>query len=361
MKIASASLQMEASHLKSQKTESSESLRAWIGNRRPDFEGNQRPAASQPRVVQPVQISDAGKTAQSGEAEAIQGNMDAAESDPFLSMIRALVAMLSGKEVKIFNASELQGNAPSASIPTANAPTSAQASPPASQSAGFGVEYDSHSSYTESEQTQFAASGIVRTTDGKSIEFNVSLTMERYYHEESNVSIRLGDARLKSDPLVLNFNGNAAQLTDQRFAFDLNSDGKSDEQINFVGSGSSSGFLAFDRNADGVINNGSELFGTKTGDGFAELAKFDGDKNGWIDENDAVFEQLSVWSKDSAGHDKLTSLKQANVGAISLAKVSTPFDIKDSSNALQGQIRSSSVFLQENGGGGTVQQIDLTV
>lgn len=362
MKIASASLQMEASHQQYQRTESSESLRVWVGNRRPDFEGNSRRAAPQAQVTTPpVQISDAGKAAQSSEADAINESIDAAENDPILSMIRSLIAMLTGKEIKVFNASEMQGgsDAGSSSTPTTPTASTTAASPQPPQNAGFGVEYDSHSSYTESEQTQFAASGVVRTEDGKTVAFNVSLAMERYYHEESSVSIRLGDARQKSDPLVLNFNGNAAQLTDRRFAFDLNSDGKADEQINFVGNGS--GFLAFDRNADGTINDGAELFGTKTGDGFAELAKLDGDKNGWIDENDAAFAQLSVWRKDSAGNDQLTSLKEANVGAISLARVATPFDIKDSGNALQGQIRASGIFLQEDGGVGTVQQVDLTV
>jgi hypothetical protein len=182
--------------------------------------------------------------------------------------------------------------------------------------------------------------------------------MSRYYHEESNVSIRLGDARQMKDPLVLNFEGTAAQLTSQRFAFDLDADGQTDS-INFVAGGS--GFLALDRNEDGSINDGSELFGAKSGDGFAELATFDADKNGWIDENDAVYEQLRVWTKDSTGNDQLATLKQANVGAISLARVATPFDIKDTTNSLQGQIRSSGIFLQEDGGMGTVQQIDLTV
>jgi hypothetical protein len=35
--------------------------------------------------------------------------------------------------------------------------------------------------------------------------------------------------------------------------------------------------------------------------------------------------------------------------------------MKDGSNQLQGQLRSSSVFLRENGTVGTVQQIDLAV
>ena len=103
------------------------------------------------------------------------------------------------------------------------------------------------------------------------------------------------------------------------------------------------------------------LFGARTGDGFAELAALDDDNNGWIDENDAAYAQLSVWTRDSAGVDVLRSLMAADVGAISLARVATPFAVKDANNALQGQVRSSGVYLRESGGVGSVQQVDLTV
>jgi hypothetical protein len=351
MKIASSALQMESSHAKTQQHEVRESLRAWVGNQRPDFEGAQR--AQMPRPA--VEISEGGKAAQSSEASAIQNSMDAAENDPRLRLIRAMVAMLTGKEVKIFDSSELQAQTPP---PNVASPDQSGAAPDPQQSAGYGVEYDRHESYSEVEQTNFAASGVVRTADGREIQFSLELSMARSYQEESDVSIRQGDARQKKDPLVLNFGGSAAQLTSQRFKFDLDSDGKK-EDINFVTGGS--GFLAFDRNGDGKINNGSELFGTKSGDGFADLAALDSDQNGWIDENDAAFDKLSVWTKDSAGKDQLATLRQANVGALSLGRVQTPFDLKDSGNALLGQIRASGIFLQEDGKAGTMQQVDLTV
>ena len=44
---------------------------------------------------------------------------------------------------------------------------------------------------------------------------------------------------------------------------------------------------------------------TKTGNGFSELAEYDSDGNGWIDENDEVYDQLKVWVKDENGKDKL--------------------------------------------------------
>lgn len=350
MKITGSSLQLESSHYEFQRHEISESLRMWVGNRRPDFEGDD---SRRPTPTEIIQISDAGRAAQAGETSAVEQGLDAAEHDPVLSLIRRLLAMLTGEEVKVFDAAELQPD----TGPAVQAPTTANSAP--SQPAGFGVEYDYRESYTEVEQTAFDAQGVVQTADGREINFNLSLFMARSYHVETSVSLRLGDARQKSDPLVINFSGNAAQLTDRRFAFDLNADGTASEQINFMTGGS--GFLAFDRNADGAINNGSELFGTKTGDGFAELALLDSDNNGWIDENDAAYAQLSVWTRDEMGADTLRSLQEANVGAISLARVATPFDIKDQNNALQAQVRASGVYLQENGGVGSIQQVDLTV
>lgn len=61
----------------------------------------------------------------------------------------------------------------------------------------------------------------------------------------------------------------------------MDCDGKQ-EEISKLNAGC--GYLALDKNGDGVINDGNELFGVKTGDGFYELSKYDSDLNGWIDE-----------------------------------------------------------------------------
>lgn len=359
MKIASAALQMESSHFSQQQHELKESLHAWIGNRRPDVNDNQTNASSVAALAPTVQISDAGKSAQSSEASAIQNSIDAVNNDPMLRLIRAMIAMLTGHDVTVFDASKLEADPSSSATAPRQNPSSPSDSPPApQQAASYSIEYDRHESYTETEQTDFSTSGIVHTADGKTINFSVSLSMSRSYSEESNISIRQGSARKTQDPLVLNFAGNAAQLSSQRFKFDLNADGKT-ENINFVTGGS--GFLSLDRNGDGKINDGSELFGVKSGDGFADLAAFDSDHNGWIDENDSVYEQLRVWTKDASGKDLLSTLKQADVGAIALTHAETAFDLKDSSNELLGKIRSSGVFLRDNGGAGTVQQVDLTI
>ena len=129
-----------------------------------------------------------------------------------------------------------------------------------------------------------------------------------------------------------------AKRFDVKFKFDLDSDGKMDE-ISFAGEGS--GFLALDKDGNGKIDDGSELFGTKSGDGFADLAAYDQDGNSWIDENDEIYSQLKVWTKDADGNDKLMNLKEANVGAIYLGSASTEFSIKDETNTMQGAIRKT--------------------
>ncbi|MDR1571751.1 MAG: hypothetical protein LBS32_04420, partial [Clostridiales Family XIII bacterium] len=98
-----------------------------------------------------------------------------------------------------------------------------------------------------------------------------------------------------------------------------------------------------------------------SGSGFGELGAYDSDRNGWIDENDAVFSKLLVWSKDSDGADLLISLKEADVGAIFLGDIRTEYSLGGYSAASDGKLRSTSVFLRESGGAGTVQHVDLSI
>ena len=91
--------------------------------------------------------------------------------------------------------------------------------------------------------------GTIQTADGQEINFSVSLEMSREYHQESSLSFRAGDA-VQKDPLVINFNGSASELTSAKFSFDLDIDGTQDN-ISFVQPGS--GFLALDKNQDGSV------------------------------------------------------------------------------------------------------------
>jgi hypothetical protein len=238
--------------------------------------------------------------------------------------------------------------------------TSSQETESQSDSARATLVYSYLERHVERETTSFSAAGVVHTADGQQLDISVELTMGRQFISEEAGEVRVG-AELQ-DPLVINFEGTAAELTERTFAFDLDNDGESD-QIHFTGA--NSGFLALDANDNGQIDNGSELFGPATGNGFGELALYDEDGNDFIDEGDSVYESLRVWQKDTAGNDRLIALGEAGVGAIYLGSTTTPFQVKDDENELQGVVRSSGIYLKEEDGQpagvGTVQQLDLVI
>ncbi|WP_051196915.1 hypothetical protein [Butyrivibrio sp. XBB1001] len=235
--------------------------------------------------------------------------------------------------------------------------------------------------HVEEEATSFSGQGIAKTEDGREIDFNVDFSLSRRLTKAAGIS--MPSAVNFIDPLVINVGSDVTSISDQSFFFDLDCDGV-EEKV--AGLGAGSGFLAYDRNGDGVVNDGSELFGTKSGDGFADLTEFDSDGNGWIDENDEAYGKLQVWLRDEDGTDRLLSLQEADVGAIFLGSVATEFteyqgqgDNGYKPGSEEGQsvevrnaftpvaagltvaamMRASGLFLKESGGVGTMHQIDL--
>lgn len=362
MKIEQSSISMTSQHTYSQQVSRTETLRAWIGEQRPDFEGRGANGSAAAEPSARVAISNAAREA-AGEAARKTAAATAAEEaavidepmhDPKLELLIRIIERLTGEKVKIMSASEMEriSNADTSAASTGLDPADAQARPQ-----GWGIEYDYHEAIHEREETSFTATGEIHTADGKRIQFSLALEMRREYHHEVSVSLRAGDA-VRKDPLVINFDGNAAELSDLKFDFDIDADGQAD-RISFVGPGS--GFLVLDRNGNGRIDDGSELFGARTGDGFAELAAYDTDGNGWIDENDAAFADLRVWTKGGDGADHLSTLAARNIGALYLGKAATPFDLKDGQNRQHGQVLATGLYLFEDGRAGTIQQLDLFV
>ena len=208
----------------------------------------------------------------------------------------------------------------------------------------------------EHEDMSYRASGTVRTADGRSIDLKVDYSLSRDSATVTSISSSAMDGVLK-DPLVLRL-GSGSMLSGDTLRFDLDADGKA-EQIAAFGAGY--GLLALDRNHNGKVDDGSELFGTQSGNGFADLMQFDSDHNGWIDEADPVFGDLSLWLQGGEGGkagDKLQGLKQAGIGALSLAGAETSFALKQDGKT-EGQLRSTGIYLHEDGRADLMQQVDL--
>lgn len=225
------------------------------------------------------------------------------------------------------------------------------------QNLGSGGSHYSFYYCAESETTCFETTGTAVTADGRKLSFNISVEMSRSFTQMAEEYCDFGQPRL-CDPLVINLNTNVASVSDQKFFFDLDADG-SKEEISMLNSGS--GYLALDNNADGIINDGSELFGTQSGNGFKDLLAYDEDGNGWIDEADSIFTKLKIWTMNEDGTSELMDLKEAGIGAIYLGYENTEFSLKNEQNETNAVIQKTGLFLYEDGEAGTIQQMDLAV
>ncbi len=357
MHITSSSIQLDAETTAIERHEKHESLTLWEKGRenRRTLHGNgqgrlheeaEQLIAARQAAVNVSLSSRAARTKPVPMTSDVHSMRCSPMDDLKLDILRAMIEKLTGKKIAIVEPEEIM-------VP--DTPASEELKQ-ADQDNGFGIIYDFYESHYEYESMNFSAAGTISTSDGREISFSVDLNMTHEFYTEQHVQLRAGEA-LK-DPLAVNFSGSAAELTRTKFSFDIDADGRN-EQIAFLKPGS--GFLALDRNGDGKINDGRELFGALTGDGFSELADFDTDHNSFIDENDSIYDRLRIWQKDDDGRDRLLALGQMGIGAIFLGSIVSPFDIKDHDNNLLGRIQSNGIFIRENGSAGTMQQIDLVV
>lgn len=350
MRIADSRIYAGVTHSALAATEINESLRLWAGE-----PGSTPQAAAEDRVSLSTEGSRRQKCSAGSCSPCTKAQTDAEDMvGSHLWLAKLIIEAFTGIKVDLTNLARMKENPPEVEAPASD-PGSADRTVEGRD--GWGVAYDRSETYREEESLSFNARGVVRTADGQDIEFALDFELKRSYVEQNNFRFRAGDAA-KVDPLVIHYGGSAASLSGGRFAFDIDADGREDT-ISAPGAGS--GFLVLDRNGDGIANDGSELFGPSTGEGFAELAAFDTDRNRWIDENDTVYDRLRIWSRDGSGNEAYHSLQDQAIGAIYLGAFNAPFDYRDESNRLQGTVRASGLYLREGGGAGSIQQIDFAV
>ncbi|MFN8630601.1 MAG: hypothetical protein U0838_09865 [Chloroflexota bacterium] len=226
----------------------------------------------------------------------------------------------------------------------------AQAHPTAEAQAAqpdWGYREEGSVTVTETEQTSFAAAGSVKTADGRQITVAEAFNLVRSTQSGESFSIRAGAAL--HDPLVLQTGVGAPMTGSGMQAVDVNNDGTA-EQVAALAPGSA--YLVRDLNGNGLVDGGAELFGPATDNGFGELSAVDNDQNGWVDEADAVWGQLGLWTGEAGA--AITKLGEAGVGAISTGSAATPFSFGEA-----GQLSAAGVYLHENGQAGIVGEINL--
>jgi hypothetical protein len=191
-------------------------------------------------------------------------------------------------------------------------------------------------------------SGEAELQDGSKISWSFDFGIKEEYFSFQSYQ----QAALK-DPLVLSMTGTAVSLQNTGTAFDLSGNGTN---AMLPGLGGGQYYLVNDQNNNGKADNGTELFGPATGQGFAELATLDDNQNGFIDASDKQWQQLGLWDGKSA----VKSLADMGIAAISAQSVATAFGLYDGNNLL-GRIARSGIFLTEQGTPGLIQQVDLNI
>ncbi len=349
MKIQNSTVTLSSERSYAKETVKTESLNFWSDNDNASSSKEASYLKNDKLDLSPLSASCEKKTC--GCEKKDDGIIGISDSDKLkIDLIERFCESVLGKKVKFSFAEQININASEMSISIDGGSSSSDGR------VGWGFVYSKLESFYESEETSFNASAEITTQDGRKISIDMSVLMSRKYQSQTAIIIRGGDA-LK-DPLVLNFGTANAEATQKKYSFDIDSDGV-DDSISFVGKGS--GFLALDKNGDGIINNGNELFGTQSGDGFGDLAFYDDDKNGWIDENDSIFDSLRVWTKDDEGNDYLFALAEKGIGAIYLGNANTEFSLNNYDNQTNAVIRKTGIFLFEDARAGTIQHIDLVV
>jgi hypothetical protein len=268
--------------------------------------------------------------------------------DAEVRYFQLLIEMLSGRAVRV---ATIASDAPATGAPADGAAPAASSAP----SLQIAVSQRTSEHYSEAEASAFAAEATVQTADGREMRVELSLLMQRRFESTTSVTVTSGE---RKDPLLLNLAGNGPELGAVKHAFDLDADGT--QEMIAMATGRSA-FVALDRNGDGRINDGRELFGALTGDGFAELARHDDDGNGFIDAGDAVYARLLAFGKDARGADVLTPLSALGIGALYLGSVATPFSVNTAANETLAVVRSTGLWIGEDLSAGTLQQLDLVV
>jgi hypothetical protein len=166
----------------------------------------------------------------------------------------------------------------------------------------------------------------------------------------------------KGSPLVLDLNGDGIALTSPLAGVKFDLLGGGPVQTSWI-KGADDALLALDLDDNGRIDGGHELFGEATNlggyfaaDGFQALAALDSNKNGLVEQDDLMFDQLVLWN--DRNHDgesqpsELRKLLDAGVTALGLSACE-----QDDTDEYGNQLRLRSTFLRADGSSGPLVDV----
>lgn len=152
----------------------------------------------------------------------------------------------------------------------------------------------------------------------------------------------------RRDPLIIDLSVNSigvsfTALAGSQVHFDLDSDGFA-ERTGWIST--SSAFVVMDRNGNGTIDNGGEMFGDASQNGFASIGALDSNHDGIISSLDTEFANLKVWkdlNQDGISQaDELKSLSAAGVVSIDLNATAFSHSFRGDAQILAGGTYTNS-------------------
>ncbi len=379
MRVVSSSLDLSAASQSTRLQTTSAIVDAWVGERPRDKTSLSEAARQQARRGSTPPAADtAPASTRAGTPRAAKGEVAEPDADPKtdetdsaesadaqllgegngqLYVLAKLLRHLTGKRLDLLSSKDLALDEDTQRQlgELEQAAQRRQSPGEANGDSGWGLSIDVTRTTVAKDELHFSATGTVVTADGRSVQLALTLSAQHESVTVESLSVRAGDARPK-DPLVLSFGGSLAELGAALRSFDLDGDGQADKLPTLSGGA----YLALDRNGNGTIDDGSELFGGRTGDGFGELAAFDSDGNGFIDAGDPVFSRLQLLNPTGAEAtgDQLTDLTRAGVGALSTSRVATTYRTAGNGGAA-GVVSSMGLYLKEDGTALPLEKLDL--
>ena len=150
------------------------------------------------------------------------------------------------------------------------------------------------------------------------------------------------------DPLIIDLDGDGIEttsLSDSRAYFDVDGDLFAERTGWLKGD---DGFLVLDGNGNARIDGIGEMFGDRSGGGFAELSQHDSNADGKITVADAIWADLQVWQdRDRDGVTDAGELKSLDqLGIVEIGLGATPLGTTTPQNA---RLLSSSTITFDTG------------
>ena len=178
--------------------------------------------------------------------------------------------------------------------------------------------------------------------------------------EVREVSRTQAEVQIESaDPLVFDLDGDGIELTsvEDGVMFDIRGSGHT-VQTSFVDRDDA--LLVLDKNGNGVVDGGKELFGDQNGsaNGYAELAKYDENRDGVITPEDSVYERLRLF-RDGNRDGKSVRSELYTLRSKGIVSIDLNYRQLDKVYNQGNAIAQSAQYTREDGGTGGTADVML--